>query len=31
VGAFEDEKVVQVMGIKRAHEPLLIMPVGYRR
>ncbi len=31
VGAFEDEKVVQVMGIKRTHEPLLIMPVGYRR
>lgn len=31
VGAFEDEKVVQVMGIKRTHEPLLIMPVGYKR
>ncbi|UCG64821.1 MAG: SagB/ThcOx family dehydrogenase [Deltaproteobacteria bacterium] len=31
VGAFDDEKVVQVMGIKRTHEPLLIMPVGYRR
>lgn len=31
VGAFEDEKVVQVMGIKTTHEPLLIMPVGYRR
>jgi len=31
VGAFEDKKVVQVMGIKRTHEPLLIMPVGYRR
>ncbi|MBW1714669.1 MAG: SagB/ThcOx family dehydrogenase [Deltaproteobacteria bacterium] len=31
VGAFEDEKVVQVTGIKRTHEPLLVMPIGYRR
>lgn len=29
VGAFEDRKVIQVMGIKETHEPLLIMPVGY--
>jgi len=29
VGAFEDGKVIQIMGIKRTHEPLLIMPVGY--
>jgi len=29
VGAFEDQKVIQVMGIKETHEPLLIMPVGY--
>lgn len=31
VGAFEDQKVIQVMGIKETHEPLLIMPVGYGR
>ncbi len=31
VGAFDDLKVSQVMGIKRTHEPLLIMPVGYGR
>jgi len=31
VGAFEDGKVIQVMGIKSTHEPLLLMPVGYRR
>jgi len=31
VGAFEDGKVIEVMGIKRTHEPLLIMPVGYGR
>ncbi len=31
VGAFEDEKVIQIMGIKKTHEPLLIMPVGYER
>jgi SagB-type dehydrogenase family enzyme len=29
VGAFEDDKVIKVMGIKETHEPLLIMPVGY--
>jgi SagB-type dehydrogenase family enzyme len=31
VGAFEDQKVIQVMKIKSTHEPLLIMPVGYGR
>ncbi len=31
VGAFEDQKVIQVMGIKKTHEPLLIMPVGYKK
>jgi SagB-type dehydrogenase family enzyme len=31
VGAFEDEKVIKIMGIKKTHEPLLIMPVGYER
>jgi SagB-type dehydrogenase family enzyme len=31
VGAFEDEKVIKVMGIKKTHEPLLLMPVGYKR
>jgi len=30
VGAFEDQKVIQVMGIKGTHEPLLLMPVGYK-
>ena len=31
VGAFDDKNVTRVMGIPRAHEPLLIMPVGYKR
>jgi len=31
VGAFEDEKVIQALGIKETHEPLLLMPVGYRK
>jgi len=31
VGAFKDQKVIQVMGIKGTHEPLLLMPVGYKR
>lgn len=31
VGAFRDEDVIRVMGIPRSHEPLLIMPVGYKR
>jgi len=30
VGAFHDEDVVRVIGLPRAHEPLLIMPVGYK-
>ena len=30
VGAFEDAKVIEVMGIPKSHEPLLIMPVGYK-
>jgi SagB-type dehydrogenase family enzyme len=31
VGAFKDQKIIKVMGIKDTHEPLLLMPVGYRR
>jgi SagB-type dehydrogenase family enzyme len=31
VGAFRDEAVVQVTGIPPSHEPILIMPVGYKR
>jgi SagB-type dehydrogenase family enzyme len=31
VGAFHDIAVIQVMGIPNSHEPLLIMPVGYRK
>ena len=30
VGAFEDDKIIRIMGIKETHEPLLIMPVGYK-
>jgi SagB-type dehydrogenase family enzyme len=30
VGAFDDKDVIRVMGIPRSHEPLLIMPVGYK-
>jgi len=30
VGAFKDQKIIKVMGIKETHEPLLLMPVGYR-
>ncbi len=30
VGAFHDEDVIRVIGLPRAHEPLLIMPVGYK-
>lgn len=30
VGAFNDAAVVEVTGIPREHEPLLIMPVGYK-
>jgi len=31
VGAFADRKVIQVMGIKSTHEPLLLMPAGYKK
>jgi SagB-type dehydrogenase family enzyme len=31
VGAFDDEMLIRVMGIKETHEPLLVMPVGYKR
>jgi len=31
VGAFNDEQVVQVMGLPSQHEPLLILPVGYKK
>ena len=30
VGAFDDKKVNRIMKIPRLHEPLLIMPVGYK-
>jgi SagB-type dehydrogenase family enzyme len=30
VGAFDDERLIRVMGIQETHEPLLIMPVGYK-
>jgi SagB-type dehydrogenase family enzyme len=30
VGAFNDREVVRLMKIPESHEPLLIMPVGYR-
>ena len=30
VGAFDDNTLIKVMGIPTAHEPLLVMPVGYR-
>lgn len=29
VGAFHDNDVIRILKIKRSHEPLLIMPVGY--
>ncbi|MFW6147664.1 MAG: SagB/ThcOx family dehydrogenase [Thermodesulfobacteriota bacterium] len=31
VGAFDDEQLIRVLGIKETHEPLLVMPVGYQR
>lgn len=31
VGAFNDEDLIRVMNIPRSHEPLLVMPVGYKR
>jgi len=30
VGAFDDRQVTRTMGIPDSHEPLLIMPVGYK-
>ena len=31
VGAFDDERVARVLGVPISHEPLLIMPVGFKR
>jgi SagB-type dehydrogenase family enzyme len=31
VGAFDDEAVNRLMKIPKSHEPLLIMPVGYKK
>ncbi len=31
VGAFNDAEVAKVLGVPRQHEPLLIMPVGYKK
>ncbi|RPI78520.1 MAG: hypothetical protein EHM45_06275 [Desulfobacteraceae bacterium] len=28
VGVFEDQRVIEILGIPQAHEPLLIMPMG---
>ncbi|MCX8110608.1 MAG: SagB/ThcOx family dehydrogenase [Syntrophorhabdaceae bacterium] len=30
VGAFDDYALKAVLGIKKSHEPLLVMPVGYK-
>ncbi len=30
VGAFEDKALAQVLKLPQAHEPLLVMPVGYK-
>jgi SagB-type dehydrogenase family enzyme len=30
VGAFEDKRLAQVLRLPSAHEPLLVMPVGYK-
>jgi SagB-type dehydrogenase family enzyme len=30
VGAFHDEKLIKVMNLPPAHQPLLIMPIGYQ-
>ena len=29
VGAYNDEKLMEVMTLPRTHEPLLVMPIGY--
>ncbi|MCX7965630.1 MAG: SagB/ThcOx family dehydrogenase [Syntrophorhabdaceae bacterium] len=31
VGAFYDDDVKAVLGIKETHEPLLLMPIGYKK
>jgi len=31
VGAFQDKEVLRILGAPSQHEPLLIMPVGYKR
>jgi nitroreductase len=31
VGAFNDAEVAKVLSVPRQHEPLLIMPVGYKK
>ena len=31
VGAFENSKIIELMGIPADYDPLLIMPVGYRK
>ena len=31
VGAFEDQVVIRALNLPPSHEPLLVMPVGYRR
>lgn len=31
IGAFDDERVNQVLKMPRSHEPLLIMPVGHKK
>jgi SagB-type dehydrogenase family enzyme len=31
VGAFSDEDVLNIMKIPRAHEPLVLLPVGYKK
>ncbi|CAN2039522.1 putative nitroreductase MJ1384 [Candidatus Magnetomoraceae bacterium gMMP-15] len=31
VGAFDDEDVIRILKLPRSHEPLLIMPVGYKK
>ena len=31
IGAFNDEEVIRIMQIPPTHEPLLIMPVGYKK
>ncbi|UCD83760.1 MAG: SagB/ThcOx family dehydrogenase [Deltaproteobacteria bacterium] len=31
VGAFENSKIIKLMGIPASHDPLLIMPLGYQK